>query len=108
MDWSPISKPRTSSRREPCLTDYDKARREFTWEQAGALLDGLPGGALNIAHEAVDRHAQGLARDRSAIRFLAQGAAPHDLTYRRSPQPRTVLQTCWQASGYSGANAWRR
>ena len=82
MDWSPITKPRGSLRREPCLTDYDKARQEFTWEQAGALLEGLPGGALNIAHEAVDRHAQGPAGDRLAIRFLAQGAAPHDLTYR--------------------------
>jgi acetyl-CoA synthetase len=82
MDWSPITKPSGSLRREPCLTDYDKARREFTWEQARAQLDGLPGGALNIAHEAVDRHAQGPARDRLAIRFLAQGAAPHDLTYR--------------------------
>ena len=82
MDWSPITKPRGSLRREPCLTDYDKARREFTWEQARALLEGLPGGALNIAHEAVDRHAQDPAGDRLAIRFLAQGAVPQDLTYR--------------------------
>jgi len=43
---------------------------------------GAPGGALNIAHEAVDRYAQGPAGDRLAIRFLAQDAAPHDLTYR--------------------------
>jgi acetyl-CoA synthetase len=82
MDWSPITKPRGSLRREPCLADYDKARREFTWEQARALLDGLPGGALNIAHEAVDRHVQRGAGDRLAIRLLAQGAAPHNLTYR--------------------------
>ncbi len=82
MHWSPITKPRGSLRREPCLTDYDKARREFTWEHARALLEGLPGGALNIAHEAVDRHALGPAGDRVAIRFLAQGAAPRDLSYR--------------------------
>jgi acetyl-CoA synthetase len=81
MDWSPISKPPGSLRREPCLTDYDQARRAFAWEQAAALLDGLPGGGLNIAYEAVDRHARGPAGDRRAIRFLAQGTAPHDLTY---------------------------
>ena len=81
MDWSPISKPRGSLRREPCLTDYDRVRSEFAWEQAGAMLEGLPGGALNIAHEAVERHAQGAAAGRLAIRFLAQGAAPHDITY---------------------------
>jgi acetyl-CoA synthetase len=82
MEWSPIAKPRGALRREPCLADYDEARRGFAWEQAGELLDGLPGGALNIAHEAVHRHAPGPAGDRRAIRFLAQGAAPFDLTYR--------------------------
>ena len=82
MEWSPIAKPRGALRREPCLADYDEARRGFAWGQAGELLDGLPGGALNIAHEAVHRHAQGPAGDRLAIRFLAQGAPPFDLTYR--------------------------
>jgi hypothetical protein len=42
----------------PNLADYDQARADFTWEAARAELDGLPGGrGLNIAHEAVDRHA---------------------------------------------------
>ena len=44
---------------EPNLVDYDDARRSFTWEAARAALDGLPGGGLNIAHEAVTRHATG-------------------------------------------------
>ena len=35
-----------------------------------AALDGLPGGALNIAHECVDRHAEGSRRDDVAIRWL--------------------------------------
>jgi acetyl-CoA synthetase len=82
MEWSPIAKPRDAMRREPCLADYEEARRGFAWEQAGELLDGLPGGALNIAHEAVHRYAQGPAGDRLAIRLLAQGAPPSDLTYR--------------------------
>ncbi len=83
MDWSPIPKPRGAWRREPCLTDYEQARRDFTWDQAGRLLEGLPGGALNIAHEAVDRHARGPAGDRLAIRFLARGQAPLDISYRQ-------------------------
>ncbi len=81
MEWSPIAKPRGALRREPCLKDYEEARRTFSWDQAAAQLEGLPGGALNIAHEAVDRHAKGPARDRLAIRFLAQGAVPLDLTF---------------------------
>ncbi len=82
MDWSPIAKPRGAFRREPCLTDYDQARRDFTWEQANRWLDGLPGGALNMAFEAVDRHAAGASGERRAIRFLARDAPPEDLSFR--------------------------
>jgi hypothetical protein len=31
-------------------------RRGFSWDHARALLTGLPGGGLNIAYEAIDRH----------------------------------------------------
>ena len=80
MDWSPIAKLR-DARRAPNLADYDRARREFSWEQASGLLDGLPGGALNMAHEAIGRHAAGESADRRAIRFLASGAPVHDVTF---------------------------
>jgi acetyl-CoA synthetase len=30
------------------LADYDRARREFSWDDARRALDGLPGGGLNI------------------------------------------------------------
>jgi acetyl-CoA synthetase len=36
------------------LKDYDAARRAFRWDDARRQLDGLPGGGLNIAYEAVD------------------------------------------------------
>jgi acetyl-CoA synthetase len=64
------------------MADYERTRRDFTWAEATRLLDGLPGGGLNIAHEAVERHASGTAADRLAIRFLARGAVPEDLTFR--------------------------
>ena len=35
-------------------TTADESR--FDWNTARTLLAGLPGGGLNIAHEAVDRH----------------------------------------------------
>jgi acetyl-CoA synthetase len=68
--------------RAPNLADYARTRREFDWTQADAWLDGLPGGGLNIAHEAVFRHARGPAADRVAIRFLAQGQPSAERTYR--------------------------
>jgi len=82
MEWSPIAKPRGSLPRAPNLADYEQARRGFDWLQADALLEGLPGGGLNIAHESVFRHLHGSAADRVAIRFLAQGQAPVERTYR--------------------------
>jgi acetyl-CoA synthetase len=82
MEWLPISKPRGSLPRDPNLADYDEARRNFTWLQATLRLDGLPGGGLNIAHEALFRHLRGSAADRVAVRFLAQGQAPVERTYR--------------------------
>lgn len=53
------------------------------WKKARELLDGLPGGGgLNIAHEAVVRHAQGAKAERTAIRFLRGDGRVQDLTYR--------------------------
>ena len=67
----------------PNLGDYERARREFSWEKARAELDGLPGElGLNIAYEAVDRHANGPRRDHLAIRWLGKdGDDVRDYTY---------------------------
>jgi acetyl-CoA synthetase len=69
-----IAKPSGGARVPPNLADYDATCRDFTWASARALLDGLPGGAgLNIAHEAVDRHAAGPRADRAALRWIGRG-----------------------------------
>jgi acetyl-CoA synthetase len=66
----------------PSFHNYDRARIEFSWGRARAELDGLPEGrGLNIAHEAVDRHATGPRRDRVALRWLGRDGARRDLTY---------------------------
>ncbi len=82
MEWSPIAKPR-DVRRAPNLADYDQARRGFTWSEAAAQLEGLPGGALNMAHEAVGRHARGANADRTAIRFIARDLPAQEITFRQ-------------------------
>ncbi|HSA58871.1 MAG TPA: acetate--CoA ligase [bacterium] len=67
----------------PNLTSYAAAVREFSWEEARRRLDGLPGGrGLNIAHEAVVRHARGPKADKTAIRFLRKDGRTEDWTYR--------------------------
>ena len=82
----------------PNLVDYDAECARFSWEQARGALDGLPGDrGLNIAHEAVDRHAAGPLRDRVAIRWLGKDGAAEDLTYGqlrdRTNQFANVLQS---------------
>ena len=66
----------------PNLSDYAEARRTFSWERARAELDGLPGGkGLNIAYEAVDRHANSALRNHLAIRWLGKDGDVRDYSY---------------------------
>ena len=66
----------------PNLADYGATRKEFSWDRATTTeLDGLPDGGLNIAHEAVDRHADGPLAGRTAIRWLDKSGNVHDFSY---------------------------
>ncbi|MFJ7123200.1 acetate--CoA ligase [Streptomyces albogriseolus] len=80
MDWETIHKD-TAPVVPPRLTDYEEARAAFTWDRARAALAGLPGGGLNIAHEAVDRHALSGRADKVALRCMARDDAVTDVTY---------------------------
>ena len=77
-----IRKDPASFRANPNLVSYPDAVACFTWGEARAALDGLPGGSgLNIAHEAVDRHAGGAKSGRLAMRWLGKSGAVRDFTY---------------------------
>jgi len=80
--WPVLTKPRDQWRVIPNLIDYEEAKQTFTWRAARGLLDGLPGGrGLNIAHEAVDRHAAGRLAAKVAFRWAARNGKARDLTY---------------------------
>ncbi|MGZ8762642.1 MAG: acetate--CoA ligase [Acidimicrobiia bacterium] len=80
--WTTIVKPRGGWEVEPNLLDYGQTCDEFTWDDARGALDGLPGGlGLNIAHEAVDRHAGGRRHDQVALRCLGRHGEVRELTY---------------------------
>jgi acetyl-CoA synthetase len=81
MSYAPITKLGDQETVAPCLLDYDRERTGDFWERAQSELTGLPGGGLNIAYEAVDRHAAGPAADRLAIRFLGRDGSVSDYTY---------------------------
>jgi acetyl-CoA synthetase len=82
MGWQTIVKSTPAERIPPNLRDYSQARAAYSWATARRELEGLPGGrGLNIAHEAVDRHAAGPRKDRLALRWLARGGRVEDFTY---------------------------
>jgi acetyl-CoA synthetase len=55
--------------------------RKSPWADARRVLAGLPGGGLNIAHEAVDRHAASPRASRVALRWLGMDDTRRDITY---------------------------
>jgi acetyl-CoA synthetase len=65
----------------PRLDDYDRLRTTFTWSDAEKQLDWMAGGGLNIAHEAVDRHAKGVRANRVALRWLGKNGEVRDYSY---------------------------
>ena len=104
MDWKPISKSTRVWPVPPNLLNYKETRACFTWDDAWQLLDGLPDNrGLNIAHEAVDRHANGPDRDHLAIRWLGKQGEQFDFTFgdlkQLSNRFANVLQTLGVGKG---------
>ena len=83
MRWPAIQKSPASWKVPPNLLDYGDAVAAFSWDAVRAELQGLPGGrGLNIAHEAVDRHADGPQGERTAIRWLGVDDDARAISYR--------------------------
>jgi acetyl-CoA synthetase len=82
MAWKLITKCVDALGVRPNLLSYEKSRAGFSWECVRSELDGLPGGkGLNIAHEAIDRQANGPRRDQLALRWLGRDGTTRDFTY---------------------------
>ena len=82
MPWESIHKLPEGWPVPPNLRDYQQSRAAFSWAQARQELNGLPGDqGLNIAHEAVDRHAVGPRRDQVALRWLGKAGQHVEFTY---------------------------
>ncbi|WP_024287420.1 acetate--CoA ligase [Cellulomonas sp. KRMCY2] len=82
MTYPTIHKGPQDWRVPPNLDAGGDARAGFSWDLARSWLDGLPDGAgLNIAHEAVDRHADGPLAAHVAIRWLGKRGEREEITY---------------------------
>ena len=80
--WPVISKDPGTFAVTPNLLDYEQTCATFSWDAARRDLSGLPGGrGVNIAYEAVDRHAVGPRADREALRFIRADGTTRSLSY---------------------------
>ena len=77
-----IAKPEAALRVRPNLGDYDAVRAAFSWARERERCASLPGGGLNIAHEAVDRHVDSACAERTAIRWIGKNATRREFSYR--------------------------
>ena len=80
MEWETIHK-RPADYAVANLEDYDRLVATFSWGRARSLLDGLPGGGLNIAYEAVDRHVLAGRGDKLALRWIGRDNSIRDFRY---------------------------
>jgi acetyl-CoA synthetase len=64
------------------LEDYEKVKSAFSWDTVAGELSGLPAkNGLNIAHEAVDRHALSHLKNTLALRCIRKDRSFQDFTY---------------------------
>ena len=81
MDAEVIAKPGIEGMEvKPNLSHYDEARSTFTWESLLSDLDWLSGGALNKAHECIDRHAAANP-DKPAMLWLGKNGEEETYTF---------------------------
>jgi acetyl-CoA synthetase len=82
MDASPIiRKTAADLRLPPNFADFAGERLRFSWQAAAGDLAAQPGGGINLCWQAVERHAAGALRERTAFRFLSRTAAPRDVSF---------------------------
>ena len=81
-----IHKTSDDYRVAPNFREYERTRAEFAWSDVPDLCDGMGSGGCNIAYAAVDRHADGPAATRTALRFITDAGSTgdfvtHDVSY---------------------------
>ena len=81
------------------MPSYDATKDSFSWQEAQELLDGLPGGHLNIAHEAIDRHVTAGHGTQIALRWIAKSGARVDFTYQDLQQLSNKFANVLRAHG---------
>ena len=68
-------------KKTPNMPDYESLCSQFKWTDEFKNLDRLPSGGLNIAYEAVDRHANSDLANTAALRWIRKDRSFIDFSY---------------------------
>lgn len=85
----------------PHLIDYEKIYKEFQWEEVASQFEGLSGGGLNIAHEAIDRHANGVLAHKTALVWLGEDGQRREFTFMQMKQESNKFANVLRSLGLS-------
>lgn len=81
MSWEMIKKSPENFKKQPNLRNYNSGYEEFSWDEFRHELEQSPQGGLNIAHNAVDRHARGQLANKTALRWFSKKGQVKDFTF---------------------------
>ena len=87
-----VRKDMAQLRVKPNLQYYEQLRKTFRWEDAEKEVDWFPGGKINSAYNAIDRHAKG-SRKRSRSSTMMEKAVSRNSLSGRCSSRRTSLLT---------------
>lgn len=86
------------------MDSYSALRDRFDWDEARALLDGLPEGGLNIGYEAVDRHVLNGHGEEIAIRWLPKTGGPVSFSFEDLARRSNRFVNAMKLLGYHGGH----
>jgi len=83
------------------LLDYKKEYETFKWEDVDKAFEHLPTGGLNIAHEAIDRHANGSLAKKTALLWLGQNNVKKEYSFEQMKKETSKFANVLQTLGLS-------
>jgi len=82
VEYPVIEKPKPEDMPvKPNIADYDALRQKFSWDEIVKELDGLEGGGLNLAYEAIDRHTKTHRKDKVALYWEGKDGESETYTF---------------------------
>jgi len=78
-----VKKDPAKLRLKPNFQNYEQQRKTFKWSDADKEVDWFPGGKLNAAYNAIDRHAKGSRKNKIALIFDDGEGHAQKLTFQQ-------------------------